>query len=392
LAHQVLHVDGHGSVAHVLLLLVTLRPFIPLVLVLLDVGQEDAEGFSSFLPSLAVLEGELGTAAEGGGAALFEEVRVLVDCEAVVGGHVGVEGVSLQLLDVDARGHEGLPLPQVHLLLRVSLLLPLLLALLALLRLLLHVLLEQVVQPARLRLLSCVVVAADCPPEGLGLALFEVLLMGKFVFQFAGAAVGLFVADVEQFLIVVELLAVPVEFFVDFQLEDPAVEVGGERAHEVEAEREEVGDGEVALLALWAAEGDLVGVAVVDASPPECDAGGAFLGARSGEVAGVVVEVAHPAGEQVGQFLGEVGRAGAHAAVHEARLLLRVAVDVHKQQFLVFALQDDLLYVVDLRVQGLAGILPLSVEVKPRQRTAIAAVDHAIRVQHWHYLYYELIA
>ena len=51
---------------------------------------------------------------------------------------------------------------------------------------------------------------------------------------------------------------------------------------------------EMSLFLLWSTEGYLVGVAVIDACPPESDARGALFGSWRCEVTGVVVEVTHP--------------------------------------------------------------------------------------------------
>ena len=73
---------------------------------------------------------------------------------------------------------------------------------------------------------------------------------------------------------------------------------------------------------LRAAKGYLVCVAVIDACPPERDARSAFFGPRRGEVTGVIAEVTHPARQNVGQFLANIGNFGTHASVHETRLFL----------------------------------------------------------------------
>lgn len=49
----------------------------------------------------------------------------------------------------------------------------------------------------------------------------------------------------------------------------------------------------MSALLLRPTEGDFIGVAMLDASPPEGEAGGALFGAGSGEVAAEIAEVRH---------------------------------------------------------------------------------------------------
>lgn len=57
-------------------------------------------------------------------------------------------------------------------------------------------------------------------------------------------------------------------------------------------------------------------------------------------------------------------------------------VQIDVQQLLILAFYDELLGIVYLLMQRLVGVLPLAIQIDPRKRSAIVAMNHSIRVQH----------
>jgi hypothetical protein len=145
--------------------------------------------------------------------------------------------------------------------------------------------------------------------------------------------VGLFVAKVHEFIVLIEFLAAFVDFLVDLEVEDAAVEVCCEISAEFNPHGSVVSGVEVSSFPLRSAERYLIGVAMLYPCLPHGHACGAFLVLLGVEVAVEVVEVLHLLAEDVGQFFGDVRVLGADAAVHEAGLLLGVAVQVQVEQF-----------------------------------------------------------
>lgn len=73
---------------------------------------------------------------------------------------------------------------------------------------------------------------------------------------------------------------------------------------------------------------------------------------------------------------------GVETAVHEARPFLRVAVDIDVQQLFVLALGYQFLSQINLLVLQLVGVLPLPVQIVPRERGPVVPVDDTVRVEH----------
>ena len=80
------------------------------------------------------------------------------------------------------------------------------------------------------------------------------------------------VSNVQQFVIIVKLLTVALDGGVVFFFQDSAVEVAVDVHGQIAANAYVVFHSEMPPLSVGPAEGELVCVAVVDASPPEGDA------------------------------------------------------------------------------------------------------------------------
>lgn len=69
-----------------------------------------------------------------------------------------------------------------------------------------------------------------------------------------------------------------------------------------------------------------------------------------------------------------------------------MAVDVNEKDFFVFSLSYRLLHVVNLLMSLFVWVFPLSVQIVPRKRRSVVAVDDSIRIQHGEYFDYELVS
>lgn len=81
-------------------------------------------------------------------------------------------------------------------------------------------------------------------------------------------------------------------------------------------------------------------------------------------------------------------------AVHKDILLPGMPVQVTEQQYssLFIALFDELLSVIDSRMNNFRRRLPPAIEITPCQRTPIVTVNNSVRIQHRYYLENEIFS